>query len=199
MSITLKKARSQIDTAKMTINHYSDWEASLYERRGSMEMAKAFIHIDLRDGEVDLWTGFQGDCIPINIWLGVVRRVEVPATIRRDALDGLVDRLAALLPAIVAGATLEQDQEGNWRGRLSERAQATLNQFAAECFVGCESLADFIHVRDFIAAVDVAADADITSLIAQCEAERQRLEFVVEGNIVHALRLKQAKAVWSDP
>jgi hypothetical protein len=179
----------------MTIDDYSNWEAPLYERSSSMEMAMAFIHIDLRDGEVDLWTGFQGDCIPIKIWLGVVRGVEVPATIRRDALDGLLDRLAALLPAIVFGATLEQDQEGNWRGRLSERAQATLSQFAAQCFVGCESHADFIHVRDFIAAVDVAADADIRSLIAQCEAERQRLEFVIEGNIAHALRLKQAKAV----
>lgn len=108
--------------------------------------------------------------------------------------DGLLDRLAGLLPAIVAGATLEQDQEGNWRGSLSERAQATLNQFVAECCVDGECHADFIHVRDFIAAVDVAADADIRSLVAQCEAERHRMEFVVEGNIADALRLKQAKA-----
>lgn len=195
MSITPDQARSQIDTVKMTIDHYSDWEAPLYERSGTMEMARAFIHIDLRDGEVDLWTGVQGDCIPINVWLGVVRRVEVAATIRRDAMDGLLDRLAGLLPAIVAGATLEQDEEGNWRGRLSERAQATLNQFAAECCVGCENHADFIHVLDLIAAVDVAADDDIRALATLCEAERCRMEFVVDGNIAHALRLKQAKAV----
>lgn len=104
------------------------------------------------------YSGEIGNAVPMNVWHGVVIRLNVPATTQGAALRALQDdrEFAALIQRIVDGYSVAYDGS-NHRGQLDADAQQAVNE--AESWLSDLDQAEVWDVADWLAPGVYLCDA----------------------------------------